>query len=853
MDKPTYGQYIVPSSDQLVNFGVGQPCNDELPLDIIKKACNNISEINDYSLLQYGDIPGYHGFRKELSNFLSRRYGQTVSENDLFVTNGVTGAIALICSLYKNKIKKVYAEEPTYFLMINIFKEFGLEIETVSLEQDGINVDELEEKLKQDENETKMLYTIPAFHNPTSISMSHKKKQRISELSHKYNMIILADEVYQLLYFDEENKPSLPMHYYYGKTYSISSFSKILAPSLRLGWIQASTQLLKPLKECGQLDSSGGINPFVSRIVHNVIRDGDMDTYLDRVRSTLKRRCDVLANSLKLFDFVKPNGGYFIWIKLPFDSLDFLDYCTKNKVKFHTGNKFSSNGSLREYIRLSFSFYDYEGLETGANRLTECYKNYMYDKMNVVNVSIHGATGRLGSKISSHIQNRKNSDGTCNITYNLYNKIERDLDIKLSGINDVIVDVTRPEALEQLLFRLIQGSYRVPLLIGTTGDLPYDLIKDYSKNAPVAVISNFSYGVPSLLNILEKFDIDNWKISIEEIHHVHKLDKPSGTAKSIAGALNYNGDINSIREGEEFGTHIVRLENNNEILEFKHKAKTRDIFASGSLRFMKWIIGQPNGVYHSMTKQDIDYFELWSGCGNTFGIIDDKYLNNNRITEYCDYFKVDGIITYKIFDHNKYPDVLYDFMWTYYNRDGSCVEMCGNGARCVAKCLSNKLKRNHLYFKNNFEIGMNAEVVGKRVKVEMPKWENYNGHGDGYFVKVGVPHVIVNLNYEEFNDEFYADLTVLYEEANKMSQEKFGTTCNVSITSMKDNKVLIRTYERGVEKETGACGTACCAAHFMYQQDGKSTYVTSSGEELTVEYKNDQLWLESDVDRFYFE
>ena len=91
--------------------------------------------------------------------------------------------------------------------------------------------------------------------------------------------------------------------------------------------------------------------------MHNVIKNGDMDKYLYDVRRTLKKRCGILTDSLQgSFDYVKPNGGYFIWIKLPFDSLDFLDYCVKNKVRFHTGNKFSSNGSLREYIRLSFSF-----------------------------------------------------------------------------------------------------------------------------------------------------------------------------------------------------------------------------------------------------------------------------------------------------------------------------------------------------------------------------------------------------------------------------------------------------------------------------------------------------------------
>ena len=596
--KATYGQYIVPAPEVMVNFGIGQPSNDELPLDIIKLSCTKMLEIDDKSVLQYGDIPGYQKFRQELSNFLSKRYDESVHSDELFITNGVTGAISLICSLYKNKIKKIYVEEPTYFLMINIFKEFGFEVETVSLEDDGINTIELEKLLDKDKNETKMLYTIPAFHNPTSIKMSHEKRLKISELSNKYNMIILADEVYQLLYFDELDKPPKPLYYYGGLTYSISSFSKILAPSLRLGWIQSSQKLLKILKDCGQLDSSGGVNPFVSRIVHNILEDGNMDKYLDDTKNRLSKRCDMLSENLSEFCFIKPNGGYFIWIKLPFDSIKFLQYCLGKKVKFHTGEKFSSNGQMRNFIRLSFSFYDYKGLRTGGNRLSECFKYYQNNYYKT-NVSILGHAGKLGSKLVQCLENHNE--------YNVFNKIGRTLHFNLSGFNDVIVDVSSAESLKNLLIYLIFKNYRVPLLIGTTGNLPNQLIKEYSRNAPVAVISNFSYGIPFLQKVFRNCDMKNWKIAIEEIHHVHKKDKPSATAKSLADSLNYYGEITSIRKGEDFGTHKIKIESDNEVMEFYHKAKSRNIFASGCLRFIDWIKYQKNGVYYGMEYKELDF------------------------------------------------------------------------------------------------------------------------------------------------------------------------------------------------------------------------------------------------------
>ena len=207
----------------------------------------------------------------------------------------------------------------------------------------------------------------------------------------------------------------------------------------------------------------------------------------------------------------------------------------------------------------------------------------------------------------------------------------------------------------------------------------------------------------------------NWKISIEEIHHVHKKDKPSGTAKSLANSLNYYGEITSIREGEDFGTHKIKLENDNEVMEFYHKAKSRNIFASGCLRFIDWIRSQQNGLYYGMEYKDIDYYEKWSACGNRFGIVDYKHFDSSKINEYSKILNVDGIISYKIVNKENC-----DFIWNYYNRDGSCVEMCGNGARCVAKCLSTKINKNELNFINNFGISMNAIINSMNVSVKMP-------------------------------------------------------------------------------------------------------------------------------------
>jgi 2-aminoadipate transaminase len=172
-----YGQYIVPHSSELCKFNVGQPSPLILPLEIFKIGINYTMSLMDPSVLQYGNIPGYNKFRKCFSKFLIDQYKINVDFNHLFMTNGITHGITLICSLFMQTGSTIYVEEPTYFLALNIFKELGLNIVSIPIEKDGININKLEDEIKKNGDLTNhMLYTIPTFHNPTSYTMSEKKR-----------------------------------------------------------------------------------------------------------------------------------------------------------------------------------------------------------------------------------------------------------------------------------------------------------------------------------------------------------------------------------------------------------------------------------------------------------------------------------------------------------------------------------------------------------------------------------------------------------------------------------------------------------------------------------------------------
>ena len=208
---------------------------------------------------------------------------------------------------------------------------------------------------------------------------------------------------------------------------------------------------------------------------------------------------------------------------------------------------------------------------------------------------IHGHTGKLGKKIINNLG--KN----LNINYlGFINTRDENFDYSILQINQnlVIVDVTIDIACRKLLTILISKNIYVPLIIGTTGDLPVDLITEYSNHTSVAQISNFSDGITSVLNILPQINISDSKIQIFETHHIHKRDGPSGTAKTLADKINLpHSELFFSREGEVYGIHEVKYETPYEIVTIKHEVKDPNIFAIGCLKWIEKIINLSKGYY----------------------------------------------------------------------------------------------------------------------------------------------------------------------------------------------------------------------------------------------------------------
>lgn len=357
-----------------IDLGVGQPANAILPLDLLRQAAEHRFAQGDPALLQYGPEEGDGYFNQTLANFLCSEYGEPVSPEGLFITNGVSQALDMICTLLTKPGDLVLVEEPTYFLVFRIFHNHGLRVESIAMDEEGLNLEQLEAKLQQER--PALLYTIPTFQNPTSITLSQERRDALVALSRQYNFFVVADEVYHMLHYTQPPPCSFGHYVEQAPVLSLGTFSKILAPGLRLGWMQTTPAMVDRFVDSGLVRSGGGLNPLAAGLVRSALDLGIQARYLTWLRHLFQERITLFDQALRTYlppwvEFITPTGGYFFWLKLPatMDAQTILVKAEAHQVGFRPGNKFSTTGSLSNYLRLSFSYYDSDQLIEGAERL----------------------------------------------------------------------------------------------------------------------------------------------------------------------------------------------------------------------------------------------------------------------------------------------------------------------------------------------------------------------------------------------------------------------------------------------------------------------------------------------------
>jgi len=302
---------------------------------------------------------GHPDFRKVLADFLGKQYGKPVDWQTLMSTGGCSMGTDICARMHTEVGDYAVCEGPTYYLAHTMFKNRGLNLLEVPIESDGMDLVALEKHCVEQKGKVKLVYSVVVHHNPTGITMSNAKREKLVSLAAKYDFRIIADEAYQLLNF--ESSGVVPLFYHDKpedpRVFSIGTFSKLIGPGVKVGWVQAHPQLLKKLPDIGFIDS--GNNPVImsSGLLLDFITSGNLAKHIEFVSKALKLKKELLVTELKKVGLEPndPKGGYFVWVK------------NKGKATGRSGKGMNlyPPEKFEDYMRLCFAWLSEEQIVEG--------------------------------------------------------------------------------------------------------------------------------------------------------------------------------------------------------------------------------------------------------------------------------------------------------------------------------------------------------------------------------------------------------------------------------------------------------------------------------------------------------
>lgn len=380
-----------PSSDagEFLDLGRGYPTPALLPVREIREAMARLDDERGRRMLAYGQSGGPEELRVELARFLSARYGHPVTAEELMLGSGISLSLSMACQVFAPAGATVVCEDPTYFHARNIFRTAGVRVHPVPVDAAGMRVDLLQAELERGHIRPALVYCIPAFHNPTAVNLAPERAERLLALAEAHDFLIVADEPYTLLCFDEQ-PPACMMSYDRGagRVLSLGSFTKLLAPGLRAGWIHARPDLLERFSRHGALMSGGGLGPMAFAAVHETIESGFLAANIDHLRAVYGERARVMSERLRAHfgprAFHEPRGGYFVWLELPpgCQSEHLLDAARARGMSFLPGPRCAVTHDASRFLRLCFAYLTAPEIERGVERLADAF------------ASLYGAAGR---------------------------------------------------------------------------------------------------------------------------------------------------------------------------------------------------------------------------------------------------------------------------------------------------------------------------------------------------------------------------------------------------------------------------------------------------------------------------
>jgi 2-aminoadipate transaminase len=376
----------------IISFGGGLPAPDVFPVEDFMAACQRVLSQFGPQALQYSTTEGYLPLREMIARHTAR-YGIHITPDNILITSGSQQALDLIGKVFINPGDRILVEEPTYLGALQAWNAYGAEYVTIPMDDNGMITDRLEEILRTG---PKFIYVLPNFQNPTGVTLSVERRQRLVEVADRYGIPIIEDDPYGQLRYEGRHLPSvvaLDNQFrengdapYRGNVIYLSTFSKTLAPGLRLAWVVAPQEVTRKLVQAKQ-GADLHTASFNQMVAYEVSRGGFLDRHVWMIRRVYGERRDLMLEAMEEYfppaaQWTHPHGGLFLWATLPEGllSTEVLQAALTQKVAFVPGGPFYACGGGERTMRINFSNATPEKIRLGIERLGNVIKEQMLAK-----------------------------------------------------------------------------------------------------------------------------------------------------------------------------------------------------------------------------------------------------------------------------------------------------------------------------------------------------------------------------------------------------------------------------------------------------------------------------------------
>ena len=367
-----------PDPRQIISFAGGLPDIPSLPGEALLRAARTVIDREQKEALEYGGTFGPTPLRDAIAKRSSRIEGIPLTRDNVIIASGSAHAIGMVCETLLDPGDVVMVESPNFPGSMRTIRSFGATQVAIPMDEQGMRCDILEaelQKLADQGRRAKFIYCIPTHQNPAGCTLQLDRREKLLDLARRFNTFILEDDAYGELWFETPPPPSLFSLSNGDHGIKVSSFSKIIATGLRMGWVMGPPALVSRI---AALRYDMGTSPFLGRIVAEMIRNGDLDRHIVNLRRTYLKKLERVEDALAKYTsdyatYVRPLGGFFLWLQLRPDlnSRDVQMAANERGVIVGQGPQFFADGRATNHIRLAFSYVAMEEIEEGLHRLGE--------------------------------------------------------------------------------------------------------------------------------------------------------------------------------------------------------------------------------------------------------------------------------------------------------------------------------------------------------------------------------------------------------------------------------------------------------------------------------------------------